>query len=131
MASLLVVDDDETIRHMLYDLFADEHRCHTAATAEKALALLDQEFYDVVLTDISMPGLSGLEFVALVKQRYPDTPVIIISGIGDSDHARGMLKLGAFAYLLKPFRIEAIEESVRRALESRGRAGRASLNSRV
>ncbi|HEY0005557.1 MAG TPA: response regulator [Pyrinomonadaceae bacterium] len=121
MASLLLVDDDAAVRDSLYELFADEHRCHTAETTEKALAMLEQEFYDVILTDISMPGLSGLELLALVRQRYPETPVIIISGISDREHARGLLKLGAFAYLLKPFRIEAVEESVRQAIQSRQR----------
>lgn len=124
MASLLVVDDDEIIRDTLYDLFADTHRCHTAETAEKALGLLDAEFYDVVLTDISMPGLSGLELLGRVRQRYPDTPVIIISGINDQEHARGLIRLGAFDYLLKPFRLEAVEESVNRAIEYRRQASR-------
>jgi DNA-binding NtrC family response regulator len=117
----LVVDDDQHVRDLLYDLFADEHRCHTTDSAEKALALIDREFYDVVLTDISMPGLSGLELLGLVRQRYPETPVIIISGIADQAHARGLMKLGAFDYLLKPFSLEKVEESVRRALESRSR----------
>src|ERR1051325_10934639 len=75
MAAILVVDDDDTIRDTLYDLLSEEHRCHTAETAENALKLLDAEFYDVVLTDISMPGLSGLELLGHVRQRYPDTPV--------------------------------------------------------
>jgi DNA-binding NtrC family response regulator len=121
VASLLVVDDDQHVRDLLYDLFADEHRCHTTDSAEKALVLIDREFYDVVLTDISMPGLSGLELLGLVRQRYPETPVIIISGITDQEHARGLMKLGAFDYLLKPFSLERVEESVRRALESRSR----------
>jgi len=117
MASILVVDDDDTIRDALYELFADEHLCHTAATAERALAWLDTEGYDVVLTDISMPGLSGLELLGRVRQRYPETPVIIISGINDQEHAQGLMKLGAFDFLLKPFRLEKVEESVKRAIE--------------
>jgi two-component system response regulator PilR (NtrC family) len=121
MASLLVVDDDESVRDLLYDLFADGHRCHTTDSAEKALALIEREFYDLILTDISMPGLSGLELLGLVRQRYPETPIIIISGIADQEHARGLIKLGAFDYLLKPFRLEMVEDSVRRALEYRRR----------
>jgi two-component system response regulator PilR (NtrC family) len=124
LASLLVVDDDFTIRDALYDLFADEHRCHTAETAEKAIALLEAEFYDVVLTDLSMPGLSGLELLAIVRQRYPETPVIIISGISDQEHARGLLKMGAYDFLLKPFRVEDVETSVNRAIEFRKGARR-------
>jgi DNA-binding NtrC family response regulator len=122
VASLLVVDDDRYVRDVLYDLFADVHRCHTTDSAEKALALLDEEFYDVVLTDISMPGLSGLELLGRVRQRYPDTPVIIISGITDQEHERGLMKLGAFDYVLKPFHLATVEESVKRALAYRSRA---------
>lgn len=116
MASILVVDDDEIVRDTLYDLFSDEHRCHAAKTAEQALEWLDKEFYDVVITDISMPGLSGLELMGHVRQRFPETPVIIISGITDEEHARGLMNLGAFRYIIKPFRIEAIEETVKRAI---------------
>lgn len=119
MASILVVDDDKLIRATLYDLFADQYRCHTAETAEKALALLKSEIYDVVLTDISMPGLSGLELLGHVLQYYPGTPVIVISGIDDQEHAQGLIKLGAFDYLLKPFRLEVVEDSVGRALNLR------------
>lgn len=117
MAALLVVDDDDAVRDTLYDLFADEHLCHAADTAERALKYLDSETYDVVLTDISMPGVSGLELLGYVRQRQPETPVIIISGIGDRAYAEGLLKLGAFDYLLKPFRLEDVEASVVRALE--------------
>lgn len=119
MAAILIVDDDDTIRDTLYDLFAEDHLCHVASTAEKALAYLNEQYYDVVLTDISMPGLSGLELISFVRQRRPDTPVIVISGIGDRPHAEGLTKLGAFDFILKPFRLEEVELSVRRALEYR------------
>jgi two-component system, NtrC family, response regulator PilR len=119
MAAILVVDDDETIRDMLYDLFEENHRCHLAETAEQALSYLETEHYDVILTDISMPGLSGLELLGYVRQSQPDTPVIVITGIHDHEHAQGLLKLGAFHFLLKPFRLEAVEESVEKAIEFR------------
>ena len=116
---MLVVDDDDTIRDMLYDLFSEEHLCHAAETAEKAVVYLESETYDVVLTDISMPGLSGLELLGQVRVSQPETPVIIITGISDRTYAEGLLKLGAFDFLLKPFRLEAVEESVERALAYR------------
>src|ERR1700755_684360 len=117
MAAILIVDDDDAVRDVLYDLFSDEHLCHAAATAEQALAFIDEQPYDVVLTDISMPGLSGLELLSHLRQTRPGTPVIVISGIGDRTHAEGLMRLGAFAFLLKPFRLEEIEASVARALE--------------
>jgi DNA-binding NtrC family response regulator len=66
-----------------------------------------------------MPGLSGLELLGQVLQHYPKTPVIVISGISDEEHAQGLIRLGAFDYLLKPFRLEVVERSVRRALDFR------------
>lgn len=117
MACILIVDDDATIRDTLYEVFEDEHFCHVAETAEKALQFLDTETYDVVLTDISMAGMSGLELLGHARQRHPMTPVIIISGISDQEYAQGMIKMGAFDYVLKPFHIEKIEAAVSNAIE--------------
>jgi DNA-binding NtrC family response regulator len=117
MAAILIVDDDDAVRDVLYDLFSEEHMCHVAATAEQALIYLDEQSYDAVLTDISMPGLSGLELLGHLRQKQPDSPVIVITGINDRTHAEGLTRLGAFDYILKPFRLEAVEESVTRALE--------------
>ena len=125
MAALLIVDDEDVVRDVLYDLFSDEHMCHAADTAERALAYLGEQTYDAVLTDISMPGLSGVELLGHLRREQPDTPVIVISGIGDREHAEGLTRLGAFDFILKPFTLEAIQESVARALEqSRARKGR-------
>ena len=121
MPTILLVDDDQTIRDTLYELLSQDYFCQTAETAEKAFARLDADEYDVVLTDISMPGLSGLELLGHVRQKFPDTPVIIVSGIGDQEHAQGLIRLGAFDFLLKPFSLEVVEKSVRRALEYRKR----------
>jgi DNA-binding NtrC family response regulator len=121
MAEILVVDDDDLIRDTLYELLSPEYLCRTAETAEEALARLEAETFDVVLTDISMPGLSGRELLGRVLQKYPKTPVIIISGISDQEHAEGLIKLGAFDYLLKPFRLETVEASVKRAIDYRRR----------
>jgi len=117
MAALLIVDDEEAIRDTLYDLFSESHLCHVAETADRAIVWLDGESYDVVLTDISMPGMSGVELLGHVRQRQPDTPVIVMSGISDQDHAEGLLRLGAFDFLLKPFKLEEVEQCVERAIE--------------
>ena len=103
MPRVLVVDDDDAIRDTLYELLSEEYVCQTAETAEKAFARLEADAYDVVLTDISMPGLSGLELLGHIRQKFPDTPVIIISGIGDQEHAQGLIKLGAFRFSLEAF----------------------------
>ena len=125
MAAILIVDDDDAVRDTLYDLFSDDHLCHAASSAEQALSFVrEQQQYDVVLTDISMPGLSGVELLGMLRQMQPDTPVIIVSGIGDRSHAEGLVRLGAFDFILKPFTLDAVEQSVARALEqSRARKG--------
>ncbi|HKO62921.1 MAG TPA: response regulator [Pyrinomonadaceae bacterium] len=119
MTRALVVDDDEAIRDTLYELLSEHYICQTAETAEKAIARLQADTYDVVLTDISMPGLSGLELLGQVRQRFPNTPVIVISGISDKEHAQGLIRLGAFDYLLKPFSLDEVEKSVKRAVDYR------------
>ena len=117
MAEILIVDDDDLIRETLFELLSGDYQCETASTAEEALARLEAETVEVVLTDISMPGLSGQDLLVRVRERYPTTPVIMISGMTDQDHAQRLIKLGAFDYLLKPFRLEVVEASVKRALD--------------
>lgn len=116
MSEILVVDDDEIIRETLCELFSQDHACQTAATAEAALAKLEAQKFDVVLTDVSMPGLSGLDLLNRVVELYPGTPVIIVSGLSDQEQAQSLIGRGAFDYVLKPFRLEVVEDSVRRAL---------------
>jgi len=116
MATLLIVDDDSLIRETLRELFSETHQCHTADRAEQALAYLDMETYDAVLTDIAMPELSGRELLKHIQANHPTTPVIVISGFSNESDARALLNLGAFAYFAKPFRLEDIEEAVERAI---------------
>ena len=118
MADILVVDDDAVIRDTLCELLSADYSCETAETAEEALAKLAIQPFDVVLTDITMPGLSGMELLKRMTQLYPDTQVIIISGLSDQEQAESLIAHGAFDYLLKPFRLEVVEESVRRALSA-------------
>jgi DNA-binding NtrC family response regulator len=121
MADILIVDDDDVIRETLCELLSANYTCEVAETAEAALALLERESFRLVITDISMPGLNGIELLERVKREYPQTPVIIISGLSDQEHAEGLIELGAFEYLLKPFRLELVEKSVERALKYRER----------
>lgn len=119
MADILVVDDDDVIRETLCELLAFDHYCQQASTAEDALRKLQTQSFDVVITDISMPGLSGRELLKRVLSLYPGTPVIVISGLSDQDQAQSLIGAGAFDYLIKPFRLEVVEESVRRAAQQR------------
>jgi len=116
MADILVVDDDDVIRETLCELLSADHSCETADTAEQALEKLGRQRFDVVLTDISMPGLSGKDLLNRVVELYPETAVIIVSGLTDQEQAESLISRGAFEYLLKPFRLEIVEASVRRAV---------------
>jgi DNA-binding NtrC family response regulator len=118
VATLLIIDDDNFIRETLCDLFSETHECHTADRAEQALQFLEFETYDVVLTDISMPGLGGLQVLKRMTEAHPTTPVIVISGQVDADKDT-LLALGAFDFFAKPFLLEDVEDAVRRAIAYR------------
>ena len=121
MASLLIVDDDPTFLDVLSELFSGEHLCHTAATAEEAVESLGAHDYDVIVTDVSMPGMSGEDLLGFVKAYRPGTPVVFISGSTDEERAERLLVKGAFDYLQKPVQLEEITRRVERAVEHRRR----------
>ena len=123
MTTILIVDDDEAIRETLYDLLSERYECQTASMAEEALQYLAAQNYDAVLTDISMPGLSGLELLQLVQQENSGTPVILISGKGSEQDSDSLIRMGAFAYVTKPFSLDQIELIVERAVEQKLFAG--------
>ena len=116
MGTLLIVDDDSLIRDTLLQLLSPTHECHTADRAEQALAYLDMESYDVVVTDINMPELSGHEILKHVQENHPSTPVIVISGIRGETDPQVILDMGAFAYFSKPFKLDEVEDAVNRAV---------------
>jgi DNA-binding NarL/FixJ family response regulator len=117
MPSVLIAEDDAMTREVLFDLFCEEYSCHAVGTVEEALESLNQARFDVVLTDISMPGKSGLELLAQVKQCWPETSVIMLSGIRDADYAQSFIRMGAFDYIEKPFLIDDVIRTVEEALK--------------
>jgi DNA-binding NtrC family response regulator len=121
MASLLIVDDDEVILGVLSELFSDGHVCHTAPTVEEALKRLRAQDYDVVITDVTMPGMSGEDLLGFIKVYRPKTPVLFISGSAGRQYAERLIKKGAFDYLSKPFRLEDVAERVARTIAYRRR----------
>jgi len=130
MATILIVDDDNLIRETLHELLSEKHDCHTADRAEQALAYLYIESYDVVVTDISMPGLSGRQLLSYIQAKHATTPVIVISGMPSGADGRELVEAGAFAYFAKPFNLDEIESAVERAiLHHQQLAGDSSLSS--
>ena len=116
MANILIVDEDDAVRGILLELLSERYDCNTASTAEEAFQYLEIENYDAVLTDIGMPGLTGAELLKRIQLKDLETPVILISGKNDEQDRETMIKLGAFAYLHKPFSLDEIEYIVKRAI---------------
>lgn len=116
---ILIIDDEPQIRILLRDLLGEEYDCTIVSSAEEALAVLEASDFDLVLSDINMGGISGLELVPHVHQRAPETVVVMISGQQGIETAIEALHAGAFDYITKPFDVRHVEAAVRRALEQR------------
>lgn len=114
---LLIVDDEVEVRGVLCDLLGDRYECAEAASAEEALAKLTETAYHLMISDITMSGMSGLEMIPHVKVASPDTVIVMISGMQTIESAINALRLGAFDYLMKPFDLRQAEAAVARALE--------------
>jgi putative nucleotidyltransferase with HDIG domain len=114
---ILIVDDEAEITEILADLLSEDYDCLRAGSAEQALAELRRNQFHLVISDITMPGMSGLEMIPHVKALSPDTVVVMISGMQTVESAIGALRLGAFDYLMKPFDLRQVEAVVKRALE--------------
>lgn len=116
-ARLLIADDNSEIRDVLCDLLSVDYECRMVGSAEEALALLSVTEFNLVITDIMMDGMSGLEMVPHILNLAPDTVIIMISGAQTIENAIEALRVGAFDYLTKPFDLRHVEMATRRALE--------------
>lgn len=114
---ILIVDDELEITEILADLLSEQYDCQKAGSAEQALTRLQQTEFELVISDITMPGMSGLEMIPHIKGQSPNTVVVMISGMQTVESAIGALRLGAFDYLMKPFDLRQVEAVVKRALE--------------
>src|SRR4029450_6546549 len=114
---ILIVDDEREITEILADLLSLEYDCTVAGSAEEALVWHRDRAYELVISDITMPGMSGLEMLPQLKSMSPNTVVVMISGMQTVESAIGALRLGAFDYLMKPFDLRQVEAVVKRALE--------------
>ena len=114
---ILIVDDELEITEILADLLSEDYDCQKAGSAEQALVRLQQSEFHLVISDITMPGMSGLDMIPHIKALSPNTVVVMISGMQTVESAIGALRLGAFDYLMKPFDLRQVEAVVKRALE--------------
>lgn len=120
MPNILVVEDKDSMRNMLYDTLTEEgYRVDSANDGRQALDLVENKSYDLVLTDLRMPEVDGLEVLSRVKEVDTDTSVIVMTAYGTIEDAVSAMKCGAYDFLTKPFDTEHLCVLVNRALENR------------
>src|SRR5665213_3480490 len=118
MATILYVDDEPSVGLILEDtLRRAGHDAVGARNVPQALQALAAGAIDLIISDYRMPGLTGLEFLALLRQEGYETPLIMLTGYGSIEHAVAAIKAGAIDYITKPVRPEQLELAVNQALE--------------
>jgi len=120
LARILIVDDETSMQEFLQILLQrDGHDTHACGSASEALVALESDDWDLVISDVRMPGMSGLELLDQVRQLAPETTVILITAHGTTESAVEAMKHGAYDYLTKPCSVDEIRLVVRKALEKR------------
>lgn len=120
MPKILVIEDEAAIRRVLVKILSEENKAYEVEEAEDGLAGVDmikKEDYDLVLCDIKMPKMDGVEVLEHAKKLKPEIPVVMISGHGDLDTAVNTMRLGAFDYISKPPDLNRLLNTVRNALD--------------
>ncbi len=116
---ILVVDDEAFVRNMFSRYLGEGYPCATASSAEEALQLLAAEEYALVISDVVMPGRNGIELLREITTRWPDTMVVMVSGIDRPQRVLDAVRLGAYDYLIKPCDLDVLSMTIERALERR------------
>jgi two-component system response regulator AtoC len=119
MQKILVVEDEKNIRESLDIALSDKYQVKTAGSAEAALPLIESEHFDLLITDIRMPGRSGIDLLRDFRKLYPQAPVIVITAFSSIQSAVEAMKAGANEYVPKPFSLEEIDIKVKNLLEAR------------
>lgn len=115
--TILIVEDEETLRESIKRIFLKEgYLVDSAGSAEKALELAEDNIYDIIITDIILPGMDGLEMLERVKEINPEQIFIVITAYASIDTAVKALRLGAYDYIMKPIIHEEIKQVVRNAM---------------
>ncbi len=118
--SILLVEDEEPVRFALLEALTKQgYTVRAVPTAEEGLERLSAEAFDIVITDVKLPGLGGLEFVSRAKAQESDLIIIVMSGVATTREAMEALARGGYDFFTKPFRVPELEVVMRRALEKR------------
>jgi signal transduction histidine kinase len=116
---ILIVDDSVVVRRLFVQCLSPQYICEEAASVNGALELLAKTEFSLVISDIILPGLSGVELLRKVIENYPYTAVIMVSGVDQPQRTLDAMRIGAFDYLIKPCDLNVLELTVERALERR------------
>ena len=122
MAKILIIEDEAAIRRVLVKILSEENSAYQVTQAEDGLEGIEKirdEDFDLVLCDIKMPKMDGVEVLQAAKKIKPETPMVMISGHGDLDTAVQTMRLGAFDYISKPPDLNRLLNTVRIALNSK------------
>lgn len=115
---ILIIDDEKLVRDFLLEtLKRKKYDVEAVETGQKALTLLKEKQFDLIITDMKMPGLTGIDVLKKTKELYPSTLVVIITAYGSIENAVEAMRLGAFNYLIKPFSPDSIEAIIEKAKE--------------
>jgi DNA-binding NtrC family response regulator len=118
---VLVIDDDEVVGRSFDRVLSDKgYEVSTALSGEEAMETIDESEFDVVFTDIKMPGMDGLEVTERIKERCPWTPVVVITGYGTDENEARANVLGASGFVRKPLTPEIIESITLKAMSDKG-----------
>lgn len=119
MYKILIVEDERNIRESVESALSDKYEVRTVASGNEALNIITKEQFDLLITDIRMPGISGIELLKEFKKLYPENPVIVITAFTSIQSAVEAMKSGASEYVPKPFSLEEIEIKVGNLLKSK------------
>ena len=117
-SKLWIVDDEESIRTICKSALEENFRIETFSNGSEALLALNSERPDLIITDIKMPGLTGIDLLKIVAEKYPDLPTIVMTAHADIDNALSAYKGGAFEYLSKPFDVDTIRSLALKAIRT-------------
>ena len=127
-ANILIVDDEEVVRLSHLRSLADNGcAAEVAGDGDEALRVMEQHPFDVVLLDLSMPGLDGMDVLKTIKSRWPDSEVVIITGYPSIESAKQAVRLGAFNYLTKPLGPDDVIKAANDAMTQKRWALRSNL----
>ncbi|MEE8550881.1 MAG: response regulator, partial [Gemmatimonadota bacterium] len=108
-ARVLVVEDDEVLRQLMVEVLSDQgYEVVAIETGERGLEAMERELFDVILLDINLPGMDGMEVLRRTPSRQPDAQIVIMTAFGTVDTAVAAMKQGAFDYINKPFSTEEL-----------------------